>query len=49
MLILYPSTLMNNSIELALSLIIWDFPGKNTRVGCHFLPDPEIEPGSPTW
>lgn len=27
MLILYPSTLMNNSIELALSLIIWDFPG----------------------
>ena len=27
MLILYPSTLRNNSIELALSLIIWDFPG----------------------
>ena len=31
----------------------WNFPGKNTRVGCHFLlqgnlPDPGIEPGSPT-
>ena len=30
----------------------WDFPGKNTGVGCHFLlleifPDPGIEPGSP--
>ena len=30
----------------------WDFPGKDTRVGCHFpsagdLPDPGIEPGSP--
>ena len=29
----------------------WNFPGKNTRVGCHFLlqgdfPDPGIEPGS---
>ena len=29
----------------------WHSPGKNTRVGCHFLPgdlpDPEIEPSSP--
>ena len=30
----------------------WDFPGKNTGVGCHFLlqgifPDPGIEPESP--
>ena len=30
----------------------WDFPGKNTGVGCHFLfpgdlPDLEIEPLSP--
>ena len=30
----------------------WDFPGKNIRVGCHFLlegnlPDPEAEPRSP--
>ena len=30
----------------------WNFPGKNTRVGCHFLlqgnlPDPGIEPVSP--
>ena len=31
----------------------WDFPGKGTVVGCHFLlqgnlPDPGIKPGSPT-
>ena len=31
----------------------WDFPGKGIGVGCHFLlqgglPDPGIEPGSPT-
>ena len=31
----------------------WDFPGKKSGVGCHFLlqeifPDPGIEPGSPT-
>ena len=37
----------NNSISKS-----WDFPGKNTGVGCHFLlqgdlPDPEIEPASP--
>ena len=30
----------------------WDFPGKNTGVGCHFfspgdLPDPGIKPESP--
>ena len=29
----------------------WDFPGKNTGVGCNFLlrdpPDPGIKPGSP--
>ena len=30
----------------------WNFPGKSTRVGCHFrllgnLPDPGMEPGSP--
>ena len=29
----------------------WDFPGKNTGVGCHSfsrdIPDPRIEPGSP--
>ena len=32
----------------------WDSPGKSTGVGCHFLlqgnlPDPGIEPGSPTF
>ena len=31
----------------------WDFPGKSTGVGCHFLlqgtlPNPGIKPGSPT-
>ena len=29
----------------------WDFPGKSTGVGCHFLlqdlPDPGIKPASP--
>ena len=35
------------------SSVPWDFPGKNTGVGCHFLlqwmnlPDPGIEPTSP--
>ena len=35
-------------------LCSWNFPGKNTRAGCHFpfsssghLPSPEIKPGSP--
>ena len=32
-------------------LYLWDFPGKNTGVGCHFLfrdlPDPGVEPMSP--
>ena len=32
----------------------WDFPGKSTGVGCHFLlqgifPDPGIKPGSPAF
>ena len=32
----------------------WDSPGKSTGVGCHFpspgdLPNPGIEPGSPTF
>ena len=25
---------------------LWNFPGKNTGVGCHYLPDPGIEPAS---
>ena len=37
--------------EPARFLCPWDFPGKNTGVGCHFpppgeLPDPGIKPGS---
>ena len=27
----------------------WDFPGKNTEVGCHFLPSPGIELVSLAW
>ena len=34
-------------------LCLWDFPGKYTGVGCHFLlhflPDPGVEPASPAW
>ena len=38
--------------EPARFLCPWDFPGKNTGVGCHFppsgdLPDPGIKPVSP--
>ena len=37
--------------ELARLLCLWDFPSKNTGVGCHFLlqdlPDLGIEPTSP--
>ena len=34
-------------------LCLWDFPSKNTGVGCHFLapgdlPNPGIEPTSPS-
>ena len=39
-------------MEPARLLLPWDFPGKNTGVGCHFLlqgglPDPGTEPVSP--
>ena len=35
-------------------LRLWDFPGKNTAVGCHSLlqadlPNPGDEPWSPAW
>ena len=38
--------------SFAMLLCSWDFPGKNTGVGSHFLlqgnlPDPGIEPRSP--
>ena len=37
--------------ESARLLCLWNFPGKNTGVGCHFflqgnLPDPGVEPMS---
>ena len=45
-----PWTSYQPTQELTLSLCPWDFPGKNTGVGCHFflgvLPDPGIEPRS---
>ena len=39
-------------LEPARLLCLWDYLGKNTGVGCHFLlqgnlPDPGIEPTSP--
>ena len=41
-----------SGLQPARFLCPWDFPGKNTGVGCHFLlqgdlPDPGIKPSSP--
>ena len=41
-----------HGLQPARLLCSWDFPGKNTGVGCHFLhpgdlPDPGVEPASP--
>ena len=46
---LYDPMVQSSSARL---LCPWDFPGKHTGVGCHFLlqgnlPHPGIEPGSP--
>ena len=42
------STLLQpHELYSARLLCSWNFPGKNTGVGCHFLPDPGIEPTSP--
>ena len=48
---LCPTLLQPHGLWPAGILCPWDFPGKNTRVGCHFLspgdlPDPGIEPMS---
>ena len=45
-------TLRPHGLEPARLLCPWDFPGKNTEVGCHFLlqgifPTQRIEPASP--
>ena len=50
------SSLQPNGLEAASFLCPWDFPGKNTGVGCHWtgvpfptprhLPDPRMEPTS---
>ena len=44
-------SLNQKNYSFARLLCPWDSPGKNTRVGCHFLssgdlPDPGIEPKS---
>ena len=42
-----------HGLEPATFLCPWNFPGKNTGVGSHFLPrdiaDPGTEPASPAW
>ena len=43
-----------HGLEPTKLLCPWDFPGKNTGVGQHFLlqgsiPNPGIEPASPAW
>ena len=45
-------TLQPHELQIAGLLCPWDFSGKNTGVGCHFLPpedlpNPGIEPASP--
>ena len=49
---LYPILFQSHGLLPARLACPWDFPGKNTGVGCHFLlqrdlPDPGIEPASP--
>ena len=44
--------LQPHGLQPARLLCPWDFPGKNTGVGCHFLlqetfPKPGVEPESP--
>ena len=44
--------LRSHGLQLTRLLCLWDFPGKNTGVGCHFLlqgsfPDPGIKLMSP--
>ena len=40
-------SLRSHGLQPARLLCPWDFPRKNTGVGCHFLLDPEIKPPSP--
>ena len=55
-----PTLWQLHGLELARLLCPWDFPGKNTGVGCHFvfqgiflfpgdLPDSEVKPVFPVW
>ena len=46
--------LRSHGMQPARLLCPWDFPGKNTGVGCHFpppkdLPESGVEPTSPAW
>ena len=46
-----PTLLQLHELWLARLICPWDFPGKDTEVGCHFLlqghlPDPGIKPAS---
>ena len=50
--LLFSRSVVSDALQLFLLLPArllcpWDFPGKNTRMGCHFFPDPGIEPLSP--
>ena len=45
-------TLQSHGLEPARVLCLWDFPGKNTAMGCHFLlwgSSSGIEPASPGY
>ena len=46
--------LRSHGMQPARFLCPWDFPGKNTGVGCHFpppkdLPESGVKPTSPAW
>ena len=48
----HPTVLRPHGLEPTRILCSWDFPGKNTGAGCHFLlqgslPSPGMEPASP--
>jgi len=50
---LYPTLAIPGTVAHRL-LCSWDFPGKNTGVGCHFLlhgdlPDLRVKPESSAW
>ena len=47
---LCPALLQFHGLQPARLLCLWDSPGKNTGVGCHFLSRGSFQPkASPTW